>query len=175
MKTVQVKTAQVKASPEQVGQWWTQFHKTRDEESRNRLLEHMQKLSISYYDRQPTGSLVGRIEPYQPDPLPIQGALGNVELKRGEPEVDQHAGVDEHEVALRREGAQPGHPVDLIADVGARIVAGGGDQLSDNVLALMTKRTTQRVVRTGSFHELFSWTQATLGQTKIPIPYYPLI
>ena len=27
-------------------------------------------------------SLVGRIEPYQPEPLPIHGALGNVELVR---------------------------------------------------------------------------------------------
>ena len=28
---------------------------------RSRLVEHMEKLSISYYDRQPTGSLVGRV------------------------------------------------------------------------------------------------------------------
>ena len=28
---------------------------------RNRLVEHMERLSISYYDRQPTGSLVGRV------------------------------------------------------------------------------------------------------------------
>ena len=28
---------------------------------RNRLVEHMEKLDISYYDRQPTGSLVGRV------------------------------------------------------------------------------------------------------------------
>jgi hypothetical protein len=29
----------------------------------------------------------------------------------------------------------------FIADVGTRVVAGGGDELSDYVLALMTKRT----------------------------------
>jgi hypothetical protein len=30
----------------------------------------------------------------------------------------------------------------LVADVGARVVAGGGDELSDYVLALMTERTS---------------------------------
>ena len=30
----------------------------------------------------------------------------------------------------------------LVADVGARIIRGGGDQLTDNILAFMTKRTT---------------------------------
>ena len=41
----------------------------------------------------------------------------------------------------------------LIADVGSRIVAERGrDQLSDDILALMTKRATQRFVRRGTLH-----------------------
>ncbi len=40
MKMAQIKTSQVKASPEQVSAWWAQFHQTHDEESRNHLLEH---------------------------------------------------------------------------------------------------------------------------------------
>ncbi len=34
------RTDQPKAAPEQVALWWTAFHKNKDDESRNRLLEH---------------------------------------------------------------------------------------------------------------------------------------
>jgi hypothetical protein len=40
----------------------------------------------------------------------------------------------------------------LVTNVGARIIRGGGDQLTNYVLTLVTKRTTQRFVRAGSFH-----------------------
>ena len=40
----------------------------------------------------------------------------------------------------------------LVADVSAGVIAGGGDQLSDYVLAFMAKRTTERIVGTGSLH-----------------------
>jgi hypothetical protein len=36
----------------------------------------------------------------------------------------------------------------LIANVRSRVVTGGGNELPDNVLALMTKGTAQRIVRT---------------------------
>ncbi len=44
----------------------------------------------------------------------------------------------------------------LVADVRARIVAGGRDQLSDYVLALMAKRTPQSIIGSGSLQAVFS-------------------
>ena len=39
----------------------------------------------------------------------------------------------------------------FVADVGARIIAGGGDQFTDDVLAFMTERTTEGIVGSGAF------------------------
>jgi hypothetical protein len=36
----------------------------------------------------------------------------------------------------------------FVADVSSRIIAGGGNELPNYVLTLMTKRTTKRIVRT---------------------------
>jgi hypothetical protein len=44
----------------------------------------------------------------------------------------------------------------LIADVGSGIVARGGDQLSDYVLAFVTKRTPQSIIGSGTLHAVFS-------------------
>ena len=44
----------------------------------------------------------------------------------------------------------------FVADVGTRIVAGGGDELSDYVLTLMTKRTSQSIIGSGTLHAVFS-------------------
>ena len=43
-------------------------------------------------------------------------------------------------------------PNALVTNVGARIIRGGGDQLTNNVLALVTKRTTERIIRASSLH-----------------------
>ena len=40
----------------------------------------------------------------------------------------------------------------LVTNVGARIIRGGGDQLTNNILALVTKRTTERIIRASSLH-----------------------
>ena len=40
----------------------------------------------------------------------------------------------------------------LVANIGARVIRRGGDQLTDNVLALVTKRTTQGIIGSGTFH-----------------------
>ncbi len=40
----------------------------------------------------------------------------------------------------------------LVANIGARVVGGGGDQLADNVLALVTERTTKRIVGASALH-----------------------
>ena len=42
----------------------------------------------------------------------------------------------------------------LVADVGARIIAGGGDELADYVLALMAKRTTQSIIGSGTLQRI---------------------
>ena len=44
----------------------------------------------------------------------------------------------------------------LVADVGAGIVAGGGDELSDYVLTLVAKRTPQSIIGSGTLHAVFS-------------------
>ena len=41
----------------------------------------------------------------------------------------------------------------LVANVGARVIGGGGDQLTDNVLALMAEGTTQRIVGAGTLQK----------------------
>src|SRR5947208_12653259 len=40
----------------------------------------------------------------------------------------------------------------LIANIGSRIIAGGGNQLTDNILTLMAKRTPQCIIRSGTLH-----------------------
>jgi hypothetical protein len=50
----------------------------------------------------------------------------------------------------------------LVADVGAGIVAGRGDELSDYVLTLMTKRTSQSIIGSGTLHAVFSSSAADL-------------
>jgi len=46
----------------------------------------------------------------------------------------------------------------LVADIGARIIARRGDQLADNILAFMAKRTTECIVRPGALHaNLLFW------------------
>jgi hypothetical protein len=44
----------------------------------------------------------------------------------------------------------------LIADVCSRVVAGRGDQLTNNVLALMAKRTAQSIVGSGTLQAVIS-------------------
>src|SRR5437773_12575643 len=43
----------------------------------------------------------------------------------------------------------------FIADVSAGVIAGGGDELADYVLTFMTKRASQRVIGSGTFHAVF--------------------
>jgi hypothetical protein len=58
----------------------------------------------------------------------------------------------------------------LVANVGARIVGGRGDQLTNNILAFMAERTTQRIIGTYTLHG-FSYTEeSNLLET---IPVYP--
>src|ERR1700743_559786 len=40
----------------------------------------------------------------------------------------------------------------LVANISARIIRRGGDQLPDNVLTLMAERTTQRIVGASTLH-----------------------
>jgi hypothetical protein len=40
----------------------------------------------------------------------------------------------------------------LVANVCPGVIAGGGDELANYVLTLMTKRTTKRIVRSSTFH-----------------------
>jgi hypothetical protein len=40
----------------------------------------------------------------------------------------------------------------LVTDIGTGVVAGGGNQLSDDILTLMAKGTPQRIIRSGTFH-----------------------
>jgi hypothetical protein len=44
----------------------------------------------------------------------------------------------------------------LIADIRPRVVAGRGDELTDNVLALMAKRAAQSIVRSGTLQAVIS-------------------
>src|ERR1700674_2472882 len=44
------------------------------------------------------------------------------------------------------------HSNALVTNIGARIIRGGGNQLTNNILALVTKRTTQRIVQASSLH-----------------------
>src|SRR5579864_1970589 len=43
-------------------------------------------------------------------------------------------------------------PNALVTNVGARVIRGGGDQLTNNILAFVTKRTTERIVQASSLH-----------------------
>jgi len=40
----------------------------------------------------------------------------------------------------------------LVTNISSGVIVGGGDSLTDYVLTFMTKRTTQRVVGTSTFH-----------------------
>jgi hypothetical protein len=40
----------------------------------------------------------------------------------------------------------------FVADISTRIVRGGGDQLSNNVLTLVTKGTAEGIIGASSFH-----------------------
>jgi hypothetical protein len=44
----------------------------------------------------------------------------------------------------------------LVTNVRAGIIAGGGDQLPDYILALMAKGTPQGFIRSGTLHAFFS-------------------
>ena len=48
----------------------------------------------------------------------------------------------------------------LVTDIGAGIVAGGGDEFADYVLALMTKRAPQSIIGSGALHAVFSSSEA---------------
>src|ERR1700730_11957930 len=40
----------------------------------------------------------------------------------------------------------------LIADIGAWVIRGGGDQFTNNILAFMAKRATEGIVGAGTLH-----------------------
>ena len=51
----------------------------------------------------------------------------------------------------------------FVANVRARIIARGGNQLADNVLAFMTEGTTEGIVRTSTLHASTPWYRTTMG------------
>jgi hypothetical protein len=58
----------------------------------------------------------------------------------------------------------------LVANICARIVAGGRDELSDYVLTLMAKRTPQSIIGSGTLHAIFSYTAVDLIPGDWPVP-----
>src|SRR5678815_4276451 len=42
----------------------------------------------------------------------------------------------------------------LIADVGARVIRGGGDQFTNDILTFMTKRTAKGIIGAGTLHKV---------------------
>jgi len=51
----------------------------------------------------------------------------------------------------------------LVADIGPRIIAWGGDELSDYVLTFMTERTSESIIGSGTLHAVIS--SSTAGAT----------
>jgi hypothetical protein len=41
----------------------------------------------------------------------------------------------------------------FVADIGSRVIAGGGNELSDYILAFMAKGATKGIIRSGSLHK----------------------
>jgi hypothetical protein len=41
----------------------------------------------------------------------------------------------------------------FVANIGARIIAGGGDEFANYILTLVTKRTAEGIVRSGALQE----------------------
>src|SRR5262249_5262930 len=60
----------------------------------------------------------------------------------------------------------------LIADIRTGVIAGGRDELSDYVLALMTKRTSQSIIGSGTLPAVFSPSAADMDwdATMLPPP-----
>jgi hypothetical protein len=57
----------------------------------------------------------------------------------------------------------------LVADVGAGVIAGGRDELTDYVLALMAKRASQGIIGSGALHAVSLLYRTAVGNKLSPV------
>jgi hypothetical protein len=61
----------------------------------------------------------------------------------------------------------------FVADVGTWVIAGRRDELADYVLTLMTKRTPQSIIGSGTLHAVFSSSAADWDWNALALPTPP--